>query len=52
MFPKKKSEKMKGGVVDSVAYSNGKGGHIPYAAPKVGRNPRSVAAGKMKKGGY
>lgn len=52
MFPKKKSEKMKGGVVDSVALSNGKGGHLPYSSAKAGRSARSQAASKMKKGGY
>jgi hypothetical protein len=49
----KQKEKMKGGVVDSVALSNGKGGHISYWSKKnkADKHYRSKAAKMNIRGG-
>lgn len=47
-----KSERMKGGVVDSPSLANGKGGHIPYYSKnKVKNSYRSAAAKSSRRGG-
>ena len=50
MAGKGKSERMKGGVVDGVAYANGKGGHMAYSKkvhPSYGGQARAKAAKSM-----
>lgn len=56
-MPKKyKSEKAKGnGVVEGVAYANGKGGYIPFstnAATTYGGQARATAAKNSLRKGY
>lgn len=46
-------EKRKGGLIDGVAYANGKGGYLPFAkkpAKAYSGQARATAAKRMKKG--
>jgi hypothetical protein len=50
-----KSEKPKGGVVEGVAYANGKGGYIPFSsntAKTYGGQARAAAAKNSLRKGY
>lgn len=53
-MPKKyKSEKAKSGVVEGVAYANGKGGYLPFSSNKAATysgQDRAKAALKSMKG--
>ena len=50
-----KPEKRAGGILEGVAYADGKGGYIPFAnkpAPNYGARGKAAAKMIRKKGGY